>query len=161
MNDVYWVLPEILGGRKGPNRSPWDVLELYTSGVRMVVSLTERMLNQSEELVKTGIDHVCIALPKNAPPKLGDKENIIRLLPCVYRIVEAQIETGNGKIIVHCSSGKDRTGLFMGYFLMRFYQLSPDEAMARLEDIVPDLLSASGWREMASEVLDYFASRRP
>ncbi len=57
MDKVLWLLPNRLGGRAGPNREPWDLEEFRAQGVSLVISLTERIMNQSSQFFNLGIDH--------------------------------------------------------------------------------------------------------
>ncbi len=153
MREVFWLEPNRLGGRPGPNKEPWSLDTFRESGISLVVSLTERMYNASSQFAPYGIDHVCIALPKNAPPKRGDATEIGYLLPCVFEIVTRHLETPNRRVIVHCSSGKDRTGLFFCYYMMRSNGLSLGAAVSAVRSILPRLLSADGWDRMGRHIL--------
>ena len=55
---------------------------------------------------------------------------------------------------MHCRQGKDRTGLFMAYYLKTLYHLDSDEAIARVKAVRPLALTADGWDGFAREVLD-------
>lgn len=153
MDKVFWLEPGRLGGRAGPNRHPWSLLEFSSNGVTLVVSLSERMYNTSHEFAAFEMDHVCIALPKSAPPKPGDGTEIAYLLPCIYDVVANHLALGEKRVIVHCSSGKDRTGLFFVYYLMRTRSLSFESALETVSAIVPRLLTAEGWRDMSRSIL--------
>jgi len=154
MDMVYWLIPGRLGARPGPNKEPWDLTELKTSGVSLVVSLSERMLNRSDEFAALGIDHVCLPLPKSVPPKRGDALDIEYILPHVFEIVAHHLATDAGHcVLVHCSSGKDRSGLFLTYFLMRSEHVPLEAALNRVKQIQPKLLTARGWWEMGQQVL--------
>jgi protein-tyrosine phosphatase len=54
---------------------------------------------------------------------------------------------------VHCSSGKDRTGLFLAYWAMRTEGLSAEAAIERVRSVRPIAFSAIGWDELALDVL--------
>jgi len=54
---------------------------------------------------------------------------------------------------VHCSAGKDRTGLFMSYFLIREFGLDVDAAIMRVRAVRPQAMSALGWETLARRVL--------
>ena len=73
-------------------------------------------------------------------------------LPRAYGFVQAELLRAR-PVLVHCSSGKDRTGLFFCYFLMRRFGLAPAPAIARVKALRPIALSADGWQEFAAEVL--------
>jgi protein-tyrosine phosphatase len=118
-----------------------------------VISLTDLMVNESAAFHELGILHVCVPLPTSAPPKPGDKENVRELLPAACEVIERRMLRDGGAVLVHCGAGKDRTGLVLCYALMRVLGLTMTEAMARLKARRPDLLSAAGWWDMATQVL--------
>ena len=64
-----------------------------------------------------------------------------------------EIASGN-PVLVHCRHGKDRTGLFMAYFLRRQSGLSSEDAIERVKKVRPIALTAQGWDEFALEVLN-------
>jgi len=150
MRKVYWIDGEMLGGRPGPMREPWSLKEFAQNGITTVVSLTERMLNRSHEFKAYGLCHYCIPLPKNAPPREGDLDNVRLLVPFIGAVVNDFLEAGN-KIIIHCSSGKDRSALVLIYFLVRFRQYRVGEAYAFVRSRNPKMLTANGWGLLADE----------
>jgi len=55
--------------------------------------------------------------------------------------------------VVHCSSGKDRTGLLLAYYLVREEGLSVAAAMEELRRVRPIALTALGWHQFAIDIL--------
>jgi len=94
----------------------------------------------------------CIPLSENAPPRDGDFEHCLNVLPEAYDYVRSELDRQRS-VLVHCTSGKDRTGLFMGYFLMRRSGLSVDDAIVAVRRVRPIALSAEGWEDLAAAVL--------
>lgn len=152
MNHVFWVLPSFLAGRAGPNREPWRASNLRDAGIRAVLSVNDGELCHPEEFAVADIAYCCIPLSANAPPRLGDSEHCKAVLPRAYDFVTSNLKLGLATL-VHCSSGKDRTGLFMAYYLVRSQHYSPADAIARIKTIRPIALSAEGWEPFALEVL--------
>jgi len=152
MQHVFWLLPGILAGRAGPNREPWRVDELRSAGVRAVLSVNDGELCHEEDLAAVGIDYRCLPLSANAPPREGDLEHCRAVLPRAYAFVSEKASAGVASL-VHCYSGKDRTGLFMAYFLVRSQGLQPHDAIARVKAVRPIALSAEGWDQFALNVL--------
>src|SRR3712207_7415967 len=76
------------------------------------------------------------------PPRstLFPYTTLFRSLPVAYNFVERQLAEGR-VTVVHCSSGKDRTGLFLGYYLIRNAGLSPTAAIERSEEHTSELQS--------------------
>jgi protein-tyrosine phosphatase len=152
MQHVFWLLPGILAGRPGPNREPWQVDALRNAGVGAVLSVNDGELCHAEDLAAAGIDYRCLPLSANAPPREGDLQHCRAVLPQAYAFVWEKASAGVASL-VHCYSGKDRTGLFMAYFLVRSQGLQPHDAIARIKDVRPIALSAEGWDQFALDVL--------
>jgi len=56
-------------------------------------------------------------------------------------------------VLVHCRSGKDRTGLFLTYYLCVTEGLTPSDAIGELRRVRPIALSAEGWESFSYQVL--------
>ena len=152
MKHVFWLIPGILAGRSGPDREPWDLRELRDAGFGSILSVNDGLLCHQDDMVRAGIDYRCIPLSPNAPPQPGDLEHCQQALPRAFDFVTGMRDLGH-TTLVHCSSGKDRTGLFMAYYLLRIQGLSPELAMAQVRAVRPIAFSAFGWEEFAREVL--------
>ena len=155
MISCYWIEADRLAGRQGPNQVPWDLSALALR-FDLVISLTERMLNRSNEFAEVGLDHVCIPLPKNRPPLNGDKTEIKIILPLLFDLMKKELSRGR-RVLVHCSSGKDRTALVLAYYLMRERGISPEDAAAKIVELKPNAFSALGWHELALATLSELA----
>jgi hypothetical protein len=152
MDKLFWIIPGKLAGRPGPDREPWNLAALRTGGIGAVLSVNDGLLCHPEDFVAAGITYACVPLSANAPPQPGDDHLCQRALPQAYAFVQAQMALGNG-VVVHCSGGKDRTGLFLCYFLTQYAHLSPTEAIQAVRHVRPIALSAVGWEEFARQVL--------
>lgn len=153
MEGIYWIVPNRLAGRPGPNRIPWDPPALKEAGFTLVLSLSERMFGKSEEFYDLGIAHVCLPLPKAAPPNPGDREDIQVLLPHLCEIIRDELaSSSHAKVLMHCSSGKDRSALVMLYYLTRDLGMPLKEAYLRVKAQRSDLLTARGWYEMTEKI---------
>ena len=62
------------------------------------------------------------------------------------------IESGRVPL-VHCSAGKDRTGLVLCDYLCRAEGLAPLDAIRELRRVRPIALSAPGYEDFSIEVL--------
>jgi protein-tyrosine phosphatase len=152
MKEVFWLLPDRLGGRPGPDRVPWKLPALRDAGVGAVLSVNDGLLCHPRDFAACSIAYKCVPLADNAPPQPGDEELCLRALPVAFEFVAAQLEEGR-TTVVHCASGKDRTGLFLAYFAMRVEALSVDAAIERVRTVRPIAFSAIGWSEFAVDVL--------
>ena len=74
-------------------------------------------------------------------------------VPLAYEYAVSQIDSGN-PVMVHCRHGKDRTGLFMAYFLKNHLGLNTIDAIDRVKSVRPIALTAEGWDQLAITVLD-------
>ena len=74
------------------------------------------------------------------------------VLPQQLAFVSAANDAGR-TVMVHCTSGKDRTGMFMGYYLMQTEALSVAAAIDKVKRVRPIALTAQDWEEFTREVL--------
>ncbi|MEM7079181.1 MAG: tyrosine-protein phosphatase [Pseudomonadota bacterium] len=148
MQHVFWLVTDVLCGRPGPNYQPWDPVQLHAGGIRGILSVNGGDSVYADELAAADIDHICLPLSPNAPPLAGDLDHCIAQLPRAYDWVCAQ----SGAVLVHCRHGKDRTGLFMAYYLMRQGH-TPQQAIERVRAVRPIAFSAEGWLSFAASVL--------
>jgi protein-tyrosine phosphatase len=149
---LFWLIPGRLAGRPGPDERPWQPSALRDAGIGAVLSVNDGALCRREDFSALGMDYACIPFSANAPPRLGDLEICLDALPKAYGFVTAALERDAG-VLVHCTSGKDRTGLFLCYFLMRDRGLEPLEAVRQVRRVRPIALSATGYEEFAIQVL--------
>ncbi len=152
MRNVFWLRDGVIGGRSGPNRDAWDPAVLYAGGVRAVLSVNDGELVDPHDLNKAGIEYACVPLSDAAPPRLGDLETCLDALPRALSFAVRMIER-RGNVLVHCSSGKDRTGLFLSYYLCMVDGLEPEEAIQEVRRVRPIALTAEGWEAFARQVL--------
>jgi protein-tyrosine phosphatase len=155
MDKLFWVIPGKIAGRPGPDREPWNLDSLRESGIGAVLSVNDGLLCHPEDFEAVGIGYACIPLSSNAPSLPEDEAICLTALPKAFEFVEAQIASGHA-VMVHCSGGKDRTGLFLCYFLMKYAGLSGNEAIDAVRQVRPIALSAPGWDEFAHQVLGSF-----
>ena len=153
MKHIFWLIEGQLCGRSGPNHEPWDANELKNAGVGAVLSVNHAESVYADDFSAADMPYRCIPLAANAPPREGDLELCMARLPMAYDYALNQIESGNS-VLVHCRQGKDRTGLFMAYFLRQQLGLSTEDAIERVKAVRPIALTAAGWQQFAVEVLD-------
>lgn len=153
MKHVFWILPSLLCGRSGPNHDPWNPAELLAGGIGAVLSVNQGDLVHPEDFESLGVSYQCTPLSADAPPRPGDLEICLQNLPIGYDFVISHITRGSA-VLVHCRHGKDRTGLFMGYFLKRYLDLTTAASIDRVRRERPAAFTATGWDKFAVQVLD-------
>ena len=116
MQKTFWLRFGIVAGRTGPNTDPWCPDDLAAGGIGAVLSVNDGELVHIDDLERAGIEYECVPLSDAAPPDENDTTKCIAALPRALRFVESSISRGRA-VLVHCRSGKDRTGLFLAYFL--------------------------------------------
>ena len=152
MRHIFWLVPGHLAGRSGPCQDPWDLSELKSKGLGAVLSVNDGTLCHADDFERLAIRYLCMPLSANAPPLDGDAQHCRRVLPLAYRFTKGN-EANGIATLVHCHAGKDRTGLFMAYYLIRSTRCTPAEAIARVKAARPIPFTATGWDEFAHEVL--------
>jgi protein-tyrosine phosphatase len=158
MRNVFWLRPGVIGGRSGPNLDLWESSELAAGGIGAVLSVNDGELVRADELAAAGIDYRCVPLSDSAPPQPGDVQVCTAALP---RALSFAVDTiaRQRSVLVHCRSGKDRTGLFLCYYLCVTEGLTADEAVREVRRVRPIALSAEGWESFSYEVLGAMGCR--
>jgi protein-tyrosine phosphatase len=157
MEHVFWALAGKLAGRAGPNQAPWDPAALRRGGFHAVLTVNGGIGVEPEALLAAGLAHLRVPFPKGIPPHPNALEVALAALPAAHAFYREQ--SREGAVLVHCTFGKDRTGLCIGYILMREQGLDADTAIERLRAMRPIALSADGWEALAREVFRRSASQ--
>jgi protein-tyrosine phosphatase len=152
MHHVFWFAAGKVAGRSGPSKDPWDPFALRAAGIGAVLSVNDGALCHPDDLERAGLTYSCVPLSPNAPPQDGDLELCVAALPnALERILQA--ESNGVATLVHCHSGKDRTGLVLAYYAARAWRMTRHEAIAKVRHVRPIAFSAPGWEEFALHVL--------
>ena len=152
MKHLFWLRPNLIAGRPGPNLNPWDPRELAAGGIGAVLSVNDASSVYIDDLHRAGLDYAVFPLSDNAPPRPEDFAHCLEMLPRAYDYIVGVIEQGRVPLI-HCTAGKDRTGLVMCHYLCRREGFEPREAVNEVRRVRPIALSASGYEEFAIDVL--------
>jgi len=159
MNQLFWILPNQLAGRCGPDEVPWNLSALRQAGIRAVLSVNDGRLCDPGEFARMGIAYACHPLSDWVPPQPGDADYCLVSLPRGLDFVAQHLALGQ-RVLVHCSGGNDRTGLFLSYFLVRNHAFLPIDAIGQIKQLRPTALSADGWTEFALQVLSQVSKAR-
>ena len=152
MEFVFWLKEGTVAGRTGPNTNPWKLDELVKGGFSAILSVNDGELCHIKDIEGAGLNYACIPMSENAPPRHGDKELCLLNLPKAFQYIKNHIS--KGVVLIHCRSGKDRTGLVMAYFMCKEYGLSVKQAMDYVLQVRPIAFSAENWIEYCTEILD-------
>ena len=152
MRYVFWLVAGELCGRPGPNQQPWNLQEMRDAGIGGILSVNRADSVCEDELAAADIKYACIPLAASAPAIAGDLELCLERLPRAFEFARAHVERGSS-VLVHCRHGKDRTGLFMAYYLLRRDELSVEEAIGKVKAVRPIAMTAQGWDEFVPKVL--------
>lgn len=141
MKGVFWVIPEKLAGRAGPDVEPWDMKALRKAGFTAIVSTHEDC--HAETIKQAGLKHIPKFMPTAYPNNDALIDRFVELVRDATEAVVAEINAG-GKVLVHCYAGRDRTGLVLCAALMQLEGVDWKEALKRVKAVRPVALTGPG-----------------
>ncbi|MGL5360440.1 MAG: dual specificity protein phosphatase family protein [Shewanella sp.] len=151
MQHVFWLVEGLVAGRSGPNKDPWDLAELKAGGIGAVLSVNGGEECDPQSFEKVGLRYACMPFSRNVPPQEGDVAICVKQLPRALAFIE-QCVADELPVVIHCRSGKDRTGLMMAYYLM-VNGAAPLHAVSQVRSIRDIAFTAEGWDQFAFDVL--------
>ena len=154
MNNIFWLRDGILAGRSGPNRDCWDLQAIKAAGFSAILSV-----NNAEGVDQSTIDDLKMAylnvpLPANIPPERDDGKHCLIGLPKALGFIQKYI--ASGPVLVHCRSGKDRTGMVLAAYLIQFEGYTVRQSIDAVLAVRPIAFSAEGWMALGLNVLQHF-----
>ena len=152
MEHVFWLRNGKVAGRSGPNSNVWDLNEIKASGFSAILSVNNGEAVHESMLSSLGIAYSNIPMSSNAPVRDGDKELCLENLPKATEFIRKNMMIG--PVLVHCRSGKDRTGMVLAAYLIDFEGYNVEDAMEKVIEVRPIAFSAPGWMEFGQEVLN-------
>ena len=141
---VYWVIDDVLAGRAGPEKYPWDLSEIGAGGIGGIVSLA--WSSEEEAVPKAGLKHLPVFQPMVLLEDEEDRKRFLACMPPVLKFVD-ECRAKNVAVLVHCHHGNDRTGTVLACYLVARENLSATEAVARIRELNPAAMSAFGYAE--------------
>jgi len=157
MQHVFWLRKGKIAGRSGPNSNIWDLNEIKSNGIASILSVNNGEAVHESILSNLGMPYSNIPMSSNAPPGDGDMELCLNNLPMVLEFIRENLM--NGPVLIHCRSGKDRTGMVMAAYLIEFEKYNVKKAMEEVIAVRPIAFSAEGWKEFGLEVLSLYQTR--
>ena len=143
---AYAVEPGLLFGRPGPNKSHWDLDALKRRGLAVVVSLVH--IEDPKAVARAGLRHYVIPFEERLSlPYKTANGFVLEIFDEFDRVLDIHLPRRE-PVLVHCNSGKDRTGLLLAYYLVSRKGVSSKRALKMLRKLKPDALSASGYEEI-------------
>jgi predicted protein tyrosine phosphatase len=158
VNHVFWLLDGLLAGRPGPAAIPWDLAQFSRAGLRAIISLNTQP--DPVEIAAAGLRHHSIPLTPILPLTRVLQDSMLGRLEEVLAAIHAEVSAGQATL-VHCHSGKDRTGLALAAYLMRYRGLDLDEAIDRVRAVRPIAMSAPGYEATARRFAEREANSDP
>jgi protein-tyrosine phosphatase len=158
MDHIYWLLDGTLAGRPGPVQAPWDLEVLRAAGLRVIVSLNTEP--DPTEVIAAGLRHYSLPIPPILPLTEALQDMVLHRLEEVLAIIHAEVSDGQ-PTLVHCHAGKDRTGLALSAYLVRFHGLDVEEAISRVRAVQPIAMSAPGYEATARRFAEREQGQQP
>jgi protein-tyrosine phosphatase len=87
-------------------------------------------------------------MPPVLPLSGALQDMLLRRLEEVLATTHLEVSAGQ-PTLMHCHAGKDRTGLALTAYLVRYHDLEVEEAMARVRGVQPVAMSAPGYEATA------------
>ena len=154
MEHVFWLKKGKIAGRTGPNNNIWDLDEIKANGFAAILSVNDGEAVHESMLSSLGIAYSNIPMSSNAPAREGDKEFCLENIPKAMDFIRDNLLIG--PVLIHCRSGKDRTGMVMAAYLIEFEGYNAKEAMDKVISVRPIAFSADGWMEFGLDVLSHY-----
>jgi protein-tyrosine phosphatase len=146
MEHVYWVIDGLLAGRPGPAQSPWNLDAFKGAGLQVIVSLNTEP--NPAEIAAAGLRHHSLPQTPSLPVVAPLQDMLLRGIESVLATIQAEVSAGQ-PTLVHCHAGRDRTGLALTAYLVRYYGLGVDQAITRVRIVMPAAMSAPGYEATA------------
>ena len=136
----------------------WVLHEFKSRGIGSILSVNNGDAVHESMLSDLGIAYSNIPMSSNAPAREGDKELCLKNLPSAMKFIRENLKYG--PVLIHCRSGKDRTGMVMAAYLIEFEKYDAKKAMEEVIAVRPIAFSAEGWMDFGLKVLSLYETHK-
>jgi protein-tyrosine phosphatase len=143
---TYWVIDHLLAGRVGPVERPWDIARFREAGIEAIVSLNREA--DPRAIRAAGLRHYQLPQIPSLPLFGPLKDLLLHGIEPVLKVIRREVMDGH-PTLVHCHAGKDRTGVVLTAYLVRYEGMSIDDAIAHVRAVKPNAMSAPGYEATA------------
>ncbi|WP_144213896.1 phosphatase domain-containing putative toxin [Shewanella donghaensis] len=151
MKQLFWLVEGVIAGRSGPNKDPWNLAELKAEGIGAILSVNDGDDVDDQAIEALGLKYCCTPFSKNIPPQEGDEAICVKQMPKALAFIR-QCEAQHLPVLIHCRSGKDRTGIMMAYYLLD-NGAAPVHAVSQVRNVRDIAFSSEGWDQFVFDVL--------
>jgi len=145
---IQWLIKNELAISDMP-KDKKDLVNLKIEGINSVLCLVEeKELNFKLEEYQEELSKLNIKL-KHFPIKKNSSTDLKGIIECVEWII-SQVNKKQ-KVLIHCHSGRGRTGMIACCYLMRKFPISADEAIEYFRSIKPGSITLSEYKKMIYE----------
>jgi protein-tyrosine phosphatase len=130
--------------------------DLRAAGVQVIVSLNTEP--DPAEIEAAGLQHHSLPQTATLPVLAPLQDRLLRGVEEVLPVIHAEVRAGR-PTLVHCHAGKDRTGLVMVAYLVRYHGLDVEEAIERVRAVQPIAMTAPGYEATARRFAQQEAER--
>ena len=141
-----WLLVNRIAGSGCP-RSELELRGLLGVGVRYVVTLCDDPRPPPCIDSIRGLEHITIPVPDLRRGHLSDFDQF-------FGVCDRSMEEG-GSILVHCRSGRGRTGMFLAAFLVKYQGLGADEAIRTVRSRRPGSIETGDQEQCLHDLVYY------
>ncbi len=159
MKSVFWLVPDSIAGRSGPQRDPWSLSELRAGGFDAILNLSQYEPDAAA-FESAGLASAWVPLPTDVPATAESAEKCVADLPRAYVFFRDQL-AARRRVLVHCWAGQDRTGLLLALHVAHRDGLSAPEAIAQVRTVRPLALTTAGWEALALAVIPRVLEKLP
>jgi protein-tyrosine phosphatase len=130
---------------------------LRAAGFRALISLNTEP--DPTEVTEAGLRHHSLPMPPILPLSEALQDMLLRRLEEVLVTTRTEVSAGQPTLL-HCHAGKDRTGLALTAYLVRYHNLEVEEAISRVRGVQPIAMSAPGYEATARRFAQCEQKRR-